>query len=52
MSRPRVFISSSFYDLRHIRTSLESFVESLGYEAVVSGLQDFTLKGTSYLSGF
>ena len=36
MARPRVFISSTFYDLQHIRTSLEGFVERLGYEAVLS----------------
>ncbi len=36
MARPRVFISSTFYDLQHIRTSLEEFVERLGYEAVLS----------------
>jgi hypothetical protein len=36
MARPRVFISSTFYDLQHIRASLEGFVERLGYEAVLS----------------
>ena len=36
MASPRVFISSTFYDLQHIRTSLEGFVERLGYEAVLS----------------
>ena len=36
MARPRIFISSSYYDLRHIRTSLETFVQSLGYEPVLS----------------
>lgn len=36
MAKPRVFISSTFYDLRHIRSSLEHFVESLGFEAILS----------------
>jgi hypothetical protein len=36
LARPRIFISSSYYDLRHIRTSLETFVLSLGYEPVLS----------------
>jgi hypothetical protein len=36
MARPQVFISSTYYDLRHIRASLERFVESLGYEPVLS----------------
>lgn len=36
MPKPRVFISSTFYDLKHIRASLEMFVEQLGYEPVLS----------------
>lgn len=35
MARPRVFISSTFYDLRQIRADLEQFVRSMGYEAVL-----------------
>ena len=34
MARPRIFISSTFYDLRQVRTDLDSFVESLGYDPV------------------
>jgi hypothetical protein len=34
MAKPRVFISSTFYDLRHIRTDIERFVTELGYEPV------------------
>ncbi len=36
MARPRVFVSSTYYDLKHLRASLESFIESLGYDAVLS----------------
>jgi len=36
MAKPRVFISSTFYDLKYIRSSLENFVERLGYEAILS----------------
>jgi hypothetical protein len=36
MARPRIFISSTYYDLKHIRASLENFVESLGYDAILS----------------
>jgi Domain of unknown function (DUF4062) len=36
MARPRVFISSTYYDLKHLRSSLENFVESLGFDAVLS----------------
>ena len=35
MARPRVFVSSTFYDLKHIRASLEVFIESLGFEAIL-----------------
>ncbi len=34
MARPRIFISSTFYDLRQIRLELDKFIESLGYEPV------------------
>jgi hypothetical protein len=36
MAKPRIFISSTFYDLKHVRSSLETFVVSLGYEPVLS----------------
>src|ERR1044071_3638717 len=36
MARPRVFISSSFYDLKHVRSTLETFIGSLGYDPVLS----------------
>jgi Domain of unknown function (DUF4062) len=36
MARPRVFISSTFYDLRHVRNDLERFIGGLGYEAVMN----------------
>ncbi|MDD5272831.1 MAG: DUF4062 domain-containing protein, partial [Methylovulum sp.] len=35
MARPRIFVSSTYYDLKHIRASLEAFIDSLGYEAVL-----------------
>ncbi|HEY0553211.1 MAG TPA: DUF4062 domain-containing protein [Thermoanaerobaculia bacterium] len=36
MPRPRIFISSTHHDLGHLRTSLERFVVSLGFDAVLS----------------
>lgn len=36
MARPRVFMSSTYYDLKHVRSSLENFIESLGFDAVLS----------------
>lgn len=35
MARPRIFVSSTYYDLKHIRNSLEGFIDSLGYESVL-----------------
>jgi hypothetical protein len=36
MAKPRVFLSSTFYDLKQVRSSLESFIASLGYDPVLS----------------
>lgn len=35
MARPRIFVSSTYYDLKHIRSSLEIFIESLGYDPIL-----------------
>src|SRR5215469_16980720 len=34
MAKPRVFISSTFYDLRYIRADLEQMIRELGYEPI------------------
>lgn len=34
MAKPRVFISSTFYDLRQVREDLERMIRELGYEPV------------------
>jgi hypothetical protein len=36
MAKPRIFVSSTYYDLRHLRSSLENFIESFGFEAILS----------------
>lgn len=36
MAKPRIFISSTFYDLHHIRTDLERFIRDLGFEPVMN----------------
>lgn len=36
MAQPRIFVSSTYYDLKHLRSSLENFIESLGYLPVLS----------------
>lgn len=34
MAKPRIFISSTFYDLHQIRSEIDLFIENLGYEPV------------------
>lgn len=36
MAKPRIFISSTFYDLRYVRADLERFIADLGYESVMN----------------
>jgi hypothetical protein len=36
MAKLRIFVSSTHYDLKYIRSSLEMFIDSLGYDAVLS----------------
>lgn len=35
MATPRVFVSSTYYDLQHVRNDIQSFLLELGYEAVM-----------------
>jgi len=35
MAKPRVFISSTFFDLRSMRASLERFVREIGYDPIL-----------------
>src|ERR1035437_4442366 len=34
MAKPRVFVSSTFYDLRQIREDMERFILEMGYEPI------------------
>lgn len=36
MARPRIFVSSTYYDLKHVRSSLDNFIESLGFDSILS----------------
>lgn len=36
MARPRIFISSTFYDLKHVRADVERFLSELGYDPVAN----------------
>lgn len=35
MSRPRVFVSSTYYDLRNVRSDLDRFIREQGYESIL-----------------
>ena len=35
MAAPRVFISSTYYDLKHVRNDIGDFIRSLGYTPVM-----------------
>ena len=53
MARPRVFISSTFYNLKQVRASLEEFVRAMGYDPVITDnityLPDQPLDESCYL---
>ncbi|CAM4339326.1 DUF4062 domain-containing protein [Cytophagaceae bacterium 50C-KIRBA] len=36
MAKPRVFVSSTYYDLKYIRENLKYFIKTIGYEPVLS----------------
>lgn len=36
MAKPKVFVSSTYYDLKHIRASVEIFIQGLGFEPILS----------------
>ena len=35
MAKPRIFVSSTYYDLKHIRTNIEAFIKQMGYEPIL-----------------
>lgn len=35
MAKPKIFVSSTYYDLRHIRTVLTAFIQQFGYEPIL-----------------
>ena len=36
MAKPRIFLSSTYYDLKQVRTDIERFIKEQGYEAVLN----------------
>lgn len=52
MAKPRVFISSTFYDLRPVRLELDKFLRSLGYEPVRNEKGDIPYGSTESLQSY
>ncbi|NVK52490.1 MAG: DUF4062 domain-containing protein [Flavobacteriaceae bacterium] len=54
MSKPRIFVSSTYYDLKFIRGTLETFINEYGFEPVlfekghVTYNNDFSIEYSSY----
>ncbi|WP_310558992.1 DUF4062 domain-containing protein [Flavobacterium sp.] len=36
MAKPKIFVSSTYYDLRHIRSDIERFIKDQGYDSVLN----------------
>lgn len=49
MAKPRIFVSSTYYDLKHIRNGLESFISQFGYESVLFESGDIPFEYTQPL---
>jgi hypothetical protein len=52
MARPRVFVSSTYYDLKHVRSSLDNFIEALGFDSVLSEKGDIAFSPDAPLDEF
>src|ERR1043165_785810 len=46
MAKLRVFVSSTYYDLKHIRRNLENFLDDMGYEPVLFESGDIPFEHT------
>jgi hypothetical protein len=36
MAKPKIFLSSTYYDLKHIRSDIERFIKELGYDPILN----------------
>ena len=52
MAKPRVFVSSTFYDLKQVREDLDRFITELGYEAVLHEAGDIAYGSESPPEGY
>lgn len=49
MAKPRVFVSSTYYDLKHVRAALGDFISRLGFESVMNEKGDIPYLHTTAL---
>lgn len=49
MTKPRIFVSSTYYDLKHIRSNLETFIDNMGYDSILFEKGDIPYKSTAPL---
>lgn len=49
MALPKIFISSTYYDLKQERNNLSDFISSLGYEAILHEKSSVTYTQNSSL---
>lgn len=49
MAKPRVFVSSTYIDLKHARRHIESFVKQIGYESVLFESGDITFHHDQFI---
>ena len=52
MAKPRVFVSSTFYDLKQVREDLDRFISGMGYEAVLHEAGDIAYGKDSAPEGY
>lgn len=52
MARPRVFVSSTYYDLRQVRSDLERFIHELGFDPVLHEAGSITLGADAKLEDY
>lgn len=52
MAKPRVFVSSTFYDLRQVREDLDRYISGMGYEAVLHETGDIAYGKDSPPEGY
>lgn len=49
MAKPRVFVSSTYIDLKHARRHLEAFIKQMGYESVLFESGDITFHHDQFI---